>query len=160
VRTERKTDGRSNGRTDGRTDKQTDERTDGRTDGGTNGQTNGRTNGGTDGRTHGWTNGRTDKRTDGQTDRQDITELKVAFRNFINAPKNTHTGICILYHAIQSCRINHLMTQSGNDYNSYAKEHEIEKQLATRQKGFVPISFAKISKQNNHSKLFIVDVAN
>jgi hypothetical protein len=101
-----------------------------------------------------------DKGTDGQTDRQDMAELKVTFRNFMNAPKNTSTGICILCHAIQSCRINHLMTQSENERNSYAKEHEIEEQLSTRQKGFVPISFAKISKQNNHSKLFIVDVPN
>jgi len=64
-----------------------------------------------------------------------MTELKVAFRNFMNAPKNTSTGICILCYVIQFCRINRLMTKSGNDCNSYAKKHEIEERLSTRQKG-------------------------
>ena len=58
-----------------------------------------------------------------------MIELKAAFRNFIKAPKNTSTDICILYHVIQSCRINHPMINSGNDYNSYATKREIEEQL-------------------------------
>jgi len=75
----------------------------------------------------------------GQTERwtygQDMAELKVAFRKFMNAPKITSTGICILCHVIQSSRINHLITKSGNDCKSYAKKHEIEERLSTRQKG-------------------------
>ena len=70
--------------------------------------------------------GQTERRTDKRTDRQDMTELIVAFRNFMNAPKNTSTGIRILCHVIQSCRINHLISKSGNDCNSYTKKHETE----------------------------------
>jgi hypothetical protein len=97
--------------------------------------------------------------TDGKTaDRQDMTQLKVAFRSLVNAPKNTCTGICIVYHVNQSRRINHLMTNSGNDCNSYAQKHEIQEQLSTRQKGSCLFHLQKISKPNNHSKMFIVDV--
>jgi len=81
------------------------------------------------------TDGKMDGRADGRRDRQDMTELKVAFHKFMNAPKNTSTGICILCHVIQSCRINHLMTKYGNDCKSYSKKHEIEERLSKRQKG-------------------------
>ena len=87
-----------------------------------------------------------------------MTELKVAFRKFMNAPKNTSTGICILCQVIQSCRINHLLTKYGNDCKSCDKKHEIEERLSTNKKGFVFISFAKHFTQNNPSKLFKADV--
>ena len=87
-----------------------------------------------------------------------MKELKVAFHNFMNVPKNIFAGIYILCHVFHSCRINHLTANSGNDWNSYSKKHEIEEELSTRQKGPCRIYLQKFVNRKNHSKLIIVDV--
>jgi len=50
-----------------------------------------------------WTDGQTDRRTDEQKDGQ-MTKLKVAFRNFANAPKNALLKFEVRRHSL-SCAV-------------------------------------------------------